>query len=495
MYDSRVIDKHENNWRRLLNLLAEIATKFHGSDSPQEIVDNLCRKVMQILDCQVYFNYLVDEEQGRLHLNAYAGIPEEEGRRIEWLDFVVAVRGCDKCDACRIVAQNKPATPVLLADLLKTYGIKGYACLPLMVRGRVLGTLSFGTRNSAELSDDVLAMLKAVADHVAIAIERKQVDEELRRAKELAKVATRTKSQFLDNMSHELRTPMTGVLGMLDLALAGNLETEQREFIEIAQTSCRSLVRILNDILDVTRIRKGKFLIQEEPFTVRSCVENTFNILLPIAKSKGLEFNFMVADNVPETLLGDQTRLNQILTNLAANAVKFTENGKVELLVIAGASESGGKRGFTFSVADTGIGIPDDKKELLFQVFSQVDNSNTRRYGGSGLGLAICKEIVEHMGGTIGFTSEEGQGSVFTFSIPFAEAEPQRISISDARNTTTAKEASPPDKTIKARLLVAEDDPTTRQVLGSMLKLARHEVSFAENGQKVSRCGKMVNST
>jgi signal transduction histidine kinase len=249
----------------------------------------------------------------------------------------------------------------------------------------------------------------------------REAEELLLQAKEASEAASRAKSQFLANMSHELRTPMTGVLGMLDLALLGSLEADQREFIETARTSSRSLVRILNDILDLTKIEKGIFSIEEQPFSIRQCLENTANAFLTVARYKGIDLDLSVADDVPETLVGDQTRLSQVLTNLAGNAVKFSEKGRVVLRVTVGAKAPTGKREVAFSVTDTGIGIPDDKKDLIFRAFSQVDESHTRSYGGTGLGLAISQKIVELMGGTIGFTSQEGQGSSFSFTIPFGE--------------------------------------------------------------------------
>jgi CheY-like chemotaxis protein len=201
--------------------------------------------------------------------------------------------------------------------------------------------------------------------------------------------------------------------------------------------------------------------------------------------NKGLALHLTVDDNVPETLIGDHVRLGHVLTNLAGNAVKFTEKGKVEIRVTADSATLNARRDITFTVRDTGIGIPEDKQGLLFKVFSQVDESHSRVYGGTGLGLAISKEIVERMGGTIGFTSEEGKGSTFSITIPFAEADAERDTGIALCETTSQGDAFRPEEVTKPRLLVAEDDQTIIQVLGTMLKMAKYEVAFAENGQKV----------
>jgi CheY-like chemotaxis protein len=185
---------------------------------------------------------------------------------------------------------------------------------------------------------------------------------------------------------------------------------------------------------------------------------------------------------VPLTVVGDQTRLSQLLTNLAGNAVKFTEQGTVEIRVTAGGSVPGGKREITFTVADTGIGIPDDKQELLFRVFSQVDESHSRAYGGTGLGLAISKEIAERMGGSITFTSVAGQGSIFTCTIPLGTAEAERGAIF-AIGKTAAGDAPAAAATRIARLLIAEDDQVISQILAALLQRANYDLAFAENGE------------
>ena len=335
-----------------------------------------------------------------------------------------------------------------------------------------------------------VARLKVAAAAVAACMKVAEAASERRKLKTtsnqllLAKAATASKSQFLANMSHELRTPMTGVLGMLDLVLLGNLDAEQREFIEISRRSALALIRILNDILDLTRIEAGKLSIEEKPFSVRKCVENTCNILFPVVKSKGIDLDCMVADDVPETLVGDQTRINQVLTNLAGNAVKFTQKGKVALRVTTVGSTPGSKREVTFTISDSGIGIPDDKKKLLFHAFSQVDDSHSRSYGGTGLGLVISKEIVERMGGTITFTSEERIGSTFSFTLPLAEApRGSKAQLAAKPQSTDTKSPTPAGERIP-RLLLAEDDPTIRALLGLLFKRSHYNIDFAEDGRK-----------
>jgi PAS domain S-box-containing protein len=324
------------------------------------------------------------------------------------------------------------------------------------------------------------ALRRAKVTAEALRLE-KETAETLRQATELAEGTALAKSQFLVNMSHELRTPMTGILGMLQLTLGEELSPLLRNYLETTLGSARSLLQILNDILDMAKLEAGKLVLEENPLSLRECIAQAVDIITPEVQRKGLSLTISVAEEVPDAVLGDQTRLRQVLINLVSNAVKFTTHGKIEVRVTAGSAVADGKREFTFAVTDTGIGIPETKKALLFQAFSQVDPSLSRKYCGTGLGLAISKDIVELMKGSISFRSTEGVGSVFSFMLPLRETDQERASAHSPDNTAQAS-ASPQQSEQTRRILLAEDDPTIRQVLGGMLQRSNYLLDFAEDG-------------
>ncbi len=302
--------------------------------------------------------------------------------------------------------------------------IKSIILVPILIEGNYWGFIGFDDCHSDRLwTSDEESILSTMAAVLGAVIKRNQIAEQLLKKNiELDKAITETeqaakaKSEFLALMSHEIRTPMNGVIGMTALLLETMLTDAQREYVNTIKLSGEQLLVIINDILDFTKIESEKLELESIPFLLNECIEDSLELISSKAAEKDIEIFYRMTDDVPQIIVGDVTRLRQILTNLIGNAVKFTSKGEVEVSVSVEEVQSNDYK-LKFIVRDTGIGIPKDKMDRLFKPFSQVDSSTTRSYGGTGLGLVISKKLVEMMGGTINVESEEGQGSRFIFSI------------------------------------------------------------------------------
>ena len=457
--------KARQRQQRLLNLeilQREIGMLFLETDDANRVIDEALRIMGTYLDVSRAYMFRLRENE-RLLDNAHEwcapGVTPEiqnlQGLAYDELfPSLLPMLVKEGIAAPEHISQLAPD----LYRALDAQAIQSVLFLPFYVDERLEGFLGFDEmRHPRKWLPEEIAAIRAFGQSCASVFERERSQLALIQARDSALRSAKLKSEFVSNMSHEIRTPMTGVIGMLDLLRESNLNEDQEEFVEIAHNSANRLLTLIGDILDFSKIEAGKVALETIPLDVRGVVTEVQSLLNIQATKKQLQLTTSVGDEVPARVLGDPTRLRQILTNLVSNSIKFTEHGSIHINVRELSSTYGRSR-LRFEVTDTGIGIPEDRQALIFDSFVQADSSTTRRYGGAGLGLAICQQLVALMGGEINVVSKIGEGSTFGFilTVPIV-ALTDRATLNTDFNTL--------------QVMVADEENSARYLLAEQLRL------------------------
>ncbi|MDD1750347.1 MAG: PAS domain S-box protein [Methanothrix sp.] len=364
--------------------------------------------------------------------------------------------------------------------MLESRQVKSLLAFPILLEDLFWGFVSFEDCHCQRIWTGAdVSILHASVASIGGAIIRKQAEDDLREAKDAAEASAIAKSQFMANMSHELRTPMNAVVGMTSLLLNGELTPDQRRSIETIRSSGQDLMFLINGILDFAKLGEGRVELESQPFELCRCIEDTIELRACAASEKGLELSCTFdreAGDIPDMIMGDPTRIRQVLGNLLDNAIKFTNRGTVQ--VIVSSKLAGDSSQIHFAVKDTGIGIPQDQMHKLFLPFSQVDCTSTSKYTGTGLGLAVCQKLVELMGGRIWVESEIGKGSTFYFTILAREVKGKQTTA----NNIKPKECLLSGPPAPLRILLAEDNEVNQLVMLKMLKRLGYRADIAANG-------------
>jgi PAS domain S-box-containing protein len=415
--------------------------------------------------------FLLDEEKNRLFLRASNGLQDH------------IMSSCSSIEIghclCGLAAQHQKIIFKSHVDTEHTVPIPapddhGHYCLPIIFNDKLLGVLNVYVPAGHPEIQEEKEFLKAISNTLAGVITRKVGEQDLKAAKEAAEIANQAKSDFLATISHEIRTPLNGIMGMTELLMEKHLSSKKQFYVEMIKTSGESLLRVINDVLDLSKIEAGEINLEEIIFDLRDTRRELRDLFGELATKKGIRFRTRISQNVPKFVIGDQHRVHQILINLLSNAMKFTERGEISLRIKS--VEKQGKSWIVFNIEDTGIGIHQEVQDTLFQPFTQADTSTTRKFGGSGLGLTICKKLTSLMHGEISLKSELGKGSCFVVTLPIRKSESEPVTVAPAKKLEKISFSK------KTQILVVEDNIVNQRLFQIILKNMGIKTEVASNG-------------
>lgn len=459
-----------------LNLLYETTSGLLLTEQPLTFMNDLFDKLSAQLDLQYYFNFIIEERNRRqlLHLKSYAGISPAAAQAIEWLELSQGMCGLVAQARRQIVANNVQQSTLPNAQIIREMGITAYVGQPLIVRGRLLGTLSFASTTRTSFSSEEIALLQAATDQIAVAIERANLIDSLQQQTQQLIQTNRLKDEFLAVLSHELRSPLNPILGWVKLLQTRKFnETKTAEALATIERNAQLQAQLIEDLLDISRIMRGKIALNATPVNLTYVISSALETVRLAAEAKSMQLQVTLASHALQ-VFGDATRLQQVVWNLLSNAIKFTPHGGRVEISLQQVEERQGSRGASefpsyaqIQVADTGKGIDPEFLPHVFEYFRQEDGSTTRKFGGLGLGLAIAKQVVEMHGGTIDANSPgEGRGATFTVKIPLMqspEAAPADTPIDSTPQIDVALLAN-------VRVLLVDDDADTCEFLRVFLE-------------------------